>query len=325
MNFTELKEKLIAFTAQRYQVQSDRDLNDYIFSNYLFHSFNPDLIEFVLKNRREISAIYSNETQLQDFIDFCIRSTKQYTYKRNQFINYSSEYDNLLQAEYRDFFVRIKELLETADAPDTIAEQFGKILSDHHKRLRLILASYCISYGGESLAENALLQSVPCEEYSAPLQLQILNVDISQLIEPILDIGCGLDGKLVRYLRQYGLQAFGMDRLAPSEPEFIQTDWFDFNPGQTWGTIIAHQSISTHFIYNYLHNSDMAKRYADLFMTLLSALEVHGSLYYAPGVPFFEDELAELGQYEISRFSVAVNTFGIREIAYSVRIQHIEY
>ena len=118
-----------------------------------------------------------------------------------------------------------------------------------------------------------------------------------------------------------GLPAGSVDAISVAEA----AHWFDFNPGQTWGTIIAHQSISTHFIYNYLHNSDKAKRYADLFMTLLSALEVHGSLYYAPGVPFFEDELAELGQYEISRFSVAVNTFGIGEIAYSVRIQRIEY
>ena len=132
MKSADLKEKLIAFTAQRYQVQSDKDLNDYIFSNYLFHSYDPDLVAFVFKNRREINALYSDETQLQEFIDFCIRSTKQYTYKRNQFINYPHEYNSLLQTEYRDFFIRIKALLESADSPEAIAEHLGQILSAHH-------------------------------------------------------------------------------------------------------------------------------------------------------------------------------------------------
>ena len=324
MNLADLKEKLIAFTAQRYQVQSDKDLNDYIFSNYLFHSYDPALIEFVFEYKSEISSIYSNETQLQDFIDFCIRSTKQYTYKRNQFINYPHEYDALLQAEYRDFFLGIKALLETADSPDAIAEHFGQILSGHHQRLRLILATYCISYLGESLAENALLKTVPCEEYSASLQLKILNIDITQLNEPILDIGCGSNGTLVHYLNQQGITAFGMDRLAPSGPQFIQKDWFDFDPRQTWGTIIAHQSISTHFIYNHLHNSRVAKKYAQLFMSILSNLNEGGAFYYAPGLPFFETEMDETGQYAISITSVAVNTFEIGEIAYSTRIQRIE-
>ncbi|MGD8405163.1 MAG: hypothetical protein PVJ21_15985 [Anaerolineales bacterium] len=323
MNSEDLKDKLIAFTAKRYQVQSDKDLNDYIFSNYLFHSYDPALIEFVFKNRREINDLFSDDNQLQELIDFCNRSTKQYTYKRNQYINYPHQYETLLQAEYQSFFAQIKSLLETSETPEKIADDFGKILSDHHTRLRLILASYCISYGGEPLSENALLQSVPCEEYSAPLQLKILNIDIDQLSEPILDVGCGSDGKLVHYLRRKGLGAFGMDRLAPAGPEFIQKDWFDFAPGQTWGTVIAHQFISTHFIYNHLNNPMMAKQYARLFMTLLSALGVHGSLYYAPGVPFFEGELAEIEEYVVSKTHLAIDTFGIGEIAYATRIQRV--
>jgi len=321
MNAVDLKEKLIAFTAQRYQVQSDKDLNDYIFSNYLFHSYDTALIEFVFKNRREISALFSRDSQLQEFIDFCIRATKQYTYKRNQYINYPHEYETLLRAEYRDFFIQIKTLLETVDSPESIAGAFGPILSQHHERLRLILASYCVAYQDTPLAKNALLQSVPCEEYSAPLQVKILNIDLSHLREPILDIGCGSGAHLVRYLRQQGFDASGMDRLAPSKPGFIQSDWFDFDPLQTWGTIIAHQSISTHFIYNHLHNSSIAKKYAQLFINILSSLDEGGEFYYAPGLPFFEDEIVATGRYTVYKTSVAVNTFEIGEIAYSTRIQ----
>jgi len=323
MNVVDLKEKLIAFTAQRYQVQSDKDLNDYIFSNYLFHSYDPALIEFVFKNRREISALFSSDSQLQEFIDFCIRSTKQYTYRRNQYINYPHEYETLLHAEYRDFFIQIKTLLETVDSPESIAGAFGPILSQHHERLSLILASYCVTYQETPLTKSGLLQSVPCEEYSAPLQLQILNIDLPNLREPILDIGCGSDGHIVRYLRQQGLSAFGMDRLAPSESGFIQKDWFDIEVSQSWGTIIAHQSISTHFIYNHLHNSKIAKNYARLFLALLTSLEITGELYYAPGLPFFEAELEEIEQYVISKTPIAIDAFGIGEIAYSAKIQRI--
>lgn len=323
MDFNELKNRLVAFTAQRYQVQSDKDLNDYIFSNYLFHSYDPALIEFVYKYKSEIRGLYSDEAQLQSIIDFCIHATKQYTYKRNQYINFPHEYEGLLQAEYRDFFVNITSVLETASSPEAIAEHFEQILSRHHQRLRLILTTYCISYQGEPLSDNALLQTVPCEEYSAPLQLKILNINLTQLNEPILDIGCGSNGTLVHYLNGQGLLAFGMDRLAPSGPQFIQKDWFDFDAEQTWGTIIAHQSISTHFIYNHLNNSKMAKQYARLFMTLLASLNVNGNLYYAPGIPFFEDELEETGQYVVTKTSLAVDTFEIGEIAYSTKIQRI--
>ena len=58
-------------------------------------------------------------------------------------------------------------------------------------------------------------------------------------------------------------------------------------------------------------------------MTLLASLNAHGSLYYAPGIPFFEDELEETGQYVVTKTSLAVDTFEIGEIAYSTKIQRI--
>ena len=323
MNVSALKEQLLAFTAQRYQVQADKDLNDYVFSNYLFHSYDPALIEFTFEHRREISALYSDEALLQEFIDFCVRSTKQYTYKRNQYINYPKEYEALLRGEYRDFFVQIKSLIERARSPHDIAEEFGPVISRHHERLRLILASYCISYQKTPLEHNGLLQTVPCEEYSPSLQLQVLNIDMATLAEPILDIGCGLEGTLVRYLREQGLEAFGMDRLAPGGPEFFQKDWFDFDNTQTWGTIIAHQSISTHFIYHHLRSSEMAKKYVQLFMNILATLEAHGAFYYAPGLPFFEAALEETGMFTLAKTPLATDIFGIGEIAYAVKVKHV--
>ena len=67
----------------------------------------------------------------------------------------------------------------------------------------------------------------------------------------------------------------------------------------------------------------MAKRYAGFFMTLLASLNVNGSLSYAPGIPFFEDELEEIEQYKVTKTPLAVDTFEIGEIAYTTKIQRI--
>jgi hypothetical protein len=67
----------------------------------------------------------------------------------------------------------------------------------------------------------------------------------------------------------------------------------------------------------------MAKKYAKLFIILLAALQILGDLYYAPGVPFFEGELEEIEQYVVSKTPLAVDTFGIGEIAYATRVQRL--
>ena len=58
-------------------------------------------------------------------------------------------------------------------------------------------------------------------------------------------------------------------------------------------------------------------------MTLLASLNVNGNLYYAPGIPFFEDELEEIEQYVVTKTHLAIDTFEIGEIAYSTKIQRI--
>jgi SAM-dependent methyltransferase len=323
MNTAELEQRLIASITQRYQSHSTKNLRDYIFSNHLFHSFDPAFIEFVYTFRHEISRYLSSKHHLAGLIEYCLHATKGYTYQRNQFINPTKAYDELLYSEYEDFFKQIRALLDTIDSVNALTRSFGAVLSRHHERLRLILASQCVAYQEHGLEENPLLQIVPCEEYSARFQLRILNINLAQLTEPVLDIGCGSAGALVNFLRNKGYTAFGVDRLAPAGPHFFEQDWFDFDySSQAWGAIMAHQSLSTHFIYHHLHSSTNARRYAKLFLTIISSLQPGGVFCYAPGLPFFEGHLAELEHYSISKTTISTNTLlGIGEIAYSIQIK----
>jgi hypothetical protein len=324
MEASKLRESLIASINKRFRSHSNRDLQDYIFSNYLFTGVDAAWVDFAFRQRGEISEYLSSEANLVELIQYCIRSTKEYTYQRNQYVNFTEEYDALMTYEYRDFMSQIKRLLDKADSREAFANTFAPVLERHHQRLRLIMVSYCISYQGYELPENPLLRTVPCEEYSALFQLQILKLDFMQLEEPILDIGCGVDANLVAFLRENGLEAYALDRLASSGPYTFQEDWFNFEfARKAWGTIIAHQSLSIHFIHNHLHNPDGAEKYASLFMNIIASLKPGGTFYYAPGLPFFEGYIADLLGYSISKVSVPVSTPEIADISYSTQLKRI--
>jgi hypothetical protein len=322
---SELKRQLIAAIDRRYRSHAAKDLADYVFSNHLFSTVEPGLIRFSYVARQEIVHYLSDEAELDGLSQYCCRATKAYTYRRNQFINFSRAYDELLHTEYRDFFLQIRVALIGADSEEALAGAYTAILNRHHERLRLILSSYCVTYDERGLAGNPLLRSVPCEEYSARFQLQLLNIDLASLAEPILDVGYGTAGSLVNFLREQGYAAFGLDRLAPSGTHFIQQDWFDFDyAGLAWGTIIAHQALSTHYIFNHLHNSEKASQYAGLFSRVISSLKVGGAFYYAPGLSFIEDQLEELPGYSLHRTTISTDdVLGIGEIFYATRIERL--
>jgi hypothetical protein len=322
MDSTMIRDQLLAFLAQRYHGHVVRDLTDYMFANHLFHAVDPALIDFAHTYREGIGTYLAQPIHVDVLVAYCMRATKQYTYQRNQFINYTNNYDHVLHTEYRDLFARLHQLLHETASRDDLARGMATLVAGHHERLRLILASYCVSYQAGDLAEHPLLQTVPCEAYSARFQLQVLGLDVTKLREPVLDIGCGSAGNLVNFLRRKGYAAFGIDRLAPIGDSFFQSDWFDFDyTQQAWGTVIAHHALSTHFIYHHLHQTTTAPRYAKLYLAVLQSLAPGGSFCYAPGVPFFEEYLRALPGYPVTKTRIAPPTvLDIGEIAYATTI-----
>lgn len=325
LNPSELETLLLRSIDQRYEAQAAQSLADYIFSNHLFQSFQSDFLDFSYHFREEIANYLSDDQHLTALSEYCVRSTKNYTYQRNQFINFSQFYDELLLAQYHDFLIQLRAALEQSDTIETLANSYAAVLQNHHERLRLILSSYCTAYQPGDPRENPLLKTVPCAEYSPQFQLRLLGLDTAELSDPILDIGCGESGKLVTYLQENGRIAMGIDRQVPALPNFVQQDWFAFDYGSArWGTIIAHQSFSTHFIHAHLHNSERAEQYAKLYMTLLASLSLGGKFCYAPGLPFIETHVEKTAGYAVTKTTIeADKTLGIGEVFYAANIEKI--
>jgi len=328
MDKLSLKSQLISFINQRYQSHAAKDLTDFVFANHLFHLVPVDAAhaEFAFDHKREVIEFLSDKSQVAGLVEHFVRSTMHYTYRRNQFINVTSPYDGQLKAEYSQFLSQFREALIQAHSAQVFQAALTTTLKSHLERLRLILSLYCLSHYRKSLEENPLLQTVPSDEYSARFQLELLAINFSGLTEPILDIGCGTAGALVNFLRKNGYEAWGVDRLAPAGPYFLQSDWFEFEyTPETWGAIIAHQSLSTHFIFNHLHNPDNAARFARLFMQIIASLKPGGEFHYAPGLPFFERHLVGMADYSIHRTPIPLDDqLSISDILYVAKIRRTE-
>ncbi|MBN2747517.1 MAG: class I SAM-dependent methyltransferase [Bacteroidales bacterium] len=155
-------------------------------------------------------------------------------------------------------------------------------------------------YSGNGDLQN----KVVCEEYNADFQLGLLHLDLHTIEEPILDIGCGKHGYLVKYLRKLGYKAVGFDRLCDNSEFCYNSDWFDFDfQTERWGTIISNISFSNHFYHHHNRTDGDYLTYAQRFMDILSALKSGGSFYYSPSLPFIESILDPL-VFDIKNFNV---------------------
>jgi hypothetical protein len=322
MNPTDLRRWLLDSITRRFHSNADLSLSDYIFSNSLFHTIEAEQVRFMFEHRLEIVDTLASSGTVAELVEHCIDSTRRYTYERNQFVNFTGEYEELMRAEYTDFIRQIRNALMKNETEASLEKALVHVLEVHHGRLRLIMASYCVTYQDQELQTNPLLRTVPCEEYSAGFQLSLLGLDLDDLIEPVLDIGCGSNGALVHYLREHGIEACGLDRLAPKEPFFFQSDWFDFDlDRETWGSILAHQSLSTHFIYAWLHQPVSIGKFSSLSTRILSSLQEGSFLCYAPGMPFFEEQVEKMAGFTVIRHRISMHMPEVEQIAYSTRIQ----
>ncbi len=157
------------------------------------------------------------------------------------------------------------------------------------------------------------VEEVVCAEYSPQLQIELLALEPNLLLQPILDLGCGENARLVEALqRQYHLQGIGLDRYlnktAAENKLGLNGDWLTMPLGHNaWGTIISHMGFSNHFIHHHITagQDDQAARYAARYMEILHALKPGGAFIYAPGLPFVENLLSP-EQYRITRRKILI-------------------
>jgi hypothetical protein len=129
-------------------------------------------------------------------------------------------------------------------------------------------------------------------EYEAATQLRVLGLDPAQLAEPVLDLGCGVEARLVRALRARGIDARGIDRLAAPAEGVRRASWLEEPlPEATLGTVISHLGFSLHLLHHHLRPGEEALRYARRYMAILRGLRPGGVFAYVPGLPFLEEHL----------------------------------
>ncbi len=137
--------------------------------------------------------------------------------------------------------------------------------------------------------------------YSPEFILKVLNVNLDDIDGKVLDIGCGKKGELVRYLREKGIQAYGIDMDCEDSNILEQEDWLQKEyPENTYDLITSNLAFTKHFNEANLEeqNDEECIEYAQTYMKILNSLKVGGKWHYVPAVTFIEELLPE-DKYEV--------------------------
>lgn len=215
-----------------------------------------------------------------DLIDSFTARALRYFRRHNQFLQVSDEQQRLLNALH-------EHLLDELAAPTA---DIRGVFNTYRQALAELVRGLAATNGSTEFVYSEPV----CSEYTPVLQLQMLGVAVADLREPILDLGCGEQAALVRFLREQGLETVGIDIEVEPGPFLHRADWFSFELGEhRWGTILSHQGFSLHFLHHHLRRNGHPERYARRFMEILRTLKPDGRFLYTPRLPFFEEVIAK--------------------------------
>lgn len=245
-----------------------------------------------------LSAIEKIDTMDPDsenlLIDYLTNRAVQEFCKINQYYTFNKEARLSLRNLYADLFASIKNRQTSVDS---IAEKhYGNIIKWLQETNSFAEKIY--------ISKGEMIDSVACSEYSAELQIEILQIDVDRIVEPVLDIGCGNHGNLVLHLRQLGIEAYGIDRFVHDHSFLSSSDWFEYPfEKNKWGTITSNLGFSNHFQHHHFRHDGNFMDYARKYMDILSSLKAAGSFHYAPDLPFVEQYL-DKEKYHLSNRSI---------------------
>lgn len=257
--------------------------------NLFFEGEN--LFEFSSESILAIEQIINiGELPKSLLIDYTINKVLQEFYRINQYYNFDSQSKVELREIYTTLFDELKAKTDSN-------EELARI---HYSRLKKWLQSSAPFSEKIYSSKEECVEPIHCYEYSPELQLDILQINTTQLTEPVLDIGCGEHGLLVKFLRNIGIEAYGIDRYLSDTSYIVNTDWLEYDYGiNKWGTIISNLGFSNHFMHHHLREDGNFIDYAKKYMQILNSLEIGGSFHYAPDLPFIEQYL-DSKQYKLS-------------------------
>lgn len=243
---------------------------------------NPSFIE-VLTKLKETHESEIFESELDKLIDETVNILIKEIYDINQFVNLSNKKISEVRKIYRDTWESIKQSSSVEEV----------LYLEHYPKLSLWLAETYPQNILEPMKNQKQINRIICKEYSPQFQLRILDLSLTEICYPLLDIGCGENANLVEYLRENSKSAFGIDRILKNENEYCKKiSWFDFDFGiNKWGTIVSNMALSNNFNYASVYDNSLIKEYKKLFNRILESLIIGGIFIYAPSFSLFEKEL----------------------------------
>lgn len=296
--------KLASQVVRRYQANARKTMLDVYEVDRSFTSLENDNLEFVFSNREEVIAILSNPGYALDLARVFVKSSLEFTFNNNQFIEMDINEQERLLSLYRTYLDSMKIVLARSQSLAEFEQEFSLLIKNHFKDLSRNISRFFDRENGWQVQKNIILKQVVCSEYSPEFQLNLLGLDVKNLLQPFLDLGCGKNGTLVKYLRGLGIQSIGVDRLVKEETGLKEADWFDVNfIPETWGTIISHMAFSHHFVFHHRYKRGKPREYAKLYMQILESLKPGGSFIYSPSLPFIEQFLPP-DQFSVSKQAI---------------------
>lgn len=288
----ELYDKLSSTILRRYKTNSRKTMLDVYHVDRDFVRLEKDNLEFLFENRVDVTAILSDPGYSLDLAREFVRSSLEFTYNNNQYVHLDQGEQDRLLSMYSAYLRGMKAVLTASRDYGEFEQNFSALVKEHFKDLSRNISRFFDREPGWQVQENIILKQVVCSEYSPGFQLKLLGLDAQILISPVLDLGCGKQGILVKHLQSLGLKALGVDRVVSPAPGLFEADWFDleFKP-DSWGTVISHMAFSNHFLFHHRYKNGHPDRYAGMYMRILNGLKPGGSFVYSPGLPFIEQYL----------------------------------
>lgn len=233
-----------------------------------------------------------NKESVDFLLDYITDKVLQEFYRINQYYTFNNQSKSDLRKIYFQLFLKITT---SHSSIDTISK-------DHYQNLKHWLQESNGFAEKMYSKKDEIIEPVACSEYSPNLQTNILKMNVTQLLEPVLDIGCGRQGNLVNYLCGKGIDCIGIDRFSFDNPRLMNCGWLEYHfEREKWGTIISHLAFSNHFMHHNLREDGNYIEYAKTYMNILHSLKIGGSFHYAPDLPFIEQYL------DINKFNVEKN------------------
>ena len=254
------------------QIRSNRNANLFCSGEAIPLAFTPETIESL----KDKEFARSFDESLMEYV--VQRVLEEFCYT-NQFYSFDAAAKGTLKVIYRALAADI-----SARSPN-----FAKISREHYARLaKWLQATNKFSKDLYSSKATHVTPAV-CSEYSADFQLRTLGISLCEINGPVLDIGCGRQGNLVRYFKSQGFDAYGIDRFQSGEETLIKADWLEYDYGEKkWGLIISNMGFSNHFRNHDLREDGNHVAYARTYMSILRSLKPGGKFIYAPTLPFIE-------------------------------------